>query len=48
LDAVWYQLLTGASCERLRNFANVPALVAELEAMGDDPEKFSAVLSRVA
>jgi hypothetical protein len=48
LDAVWYQLLTGASCERLRNFANVPALVAELEAMGDDPEKFSAFLSRVA
>ncbi len=21
LDAVWYQMLTGASCDRLRNFA---------------------------
>jgi hypothetical protein len=27
---------------------NVPALVAELEAMGDDPEKFNAFPSRVA
>jgi hypothetical protein len=27
---------------------DVPALVAELEAIGDDPEKFSAFLSRVA
>jgi hypothetical protein len=28
--------------------ADVPALVAELEAIGDDPEKFNAFLSRVA
>jgi hypothetical protein len=27
---------------------DVPALVAELEAIGDDLEKFSAFLSRVA
>jgi hypothetical protein len=26
LDAVWYQLLTGASCDRLRNFAYPIAL----------------------
>jgi hypothetical protein len=28
--------------------ADVAALVAELEAIGDDPETFSAFLSRVA
>ena len=39
---------TTARCERLRNFANVPALVVELETMADDAEKFNALLSRVA
>jgi hypothetical protein len=34
-----------SGCE---TFAQSTALVAELEAMGDDPEKFSAFLSRVA